>query len=216
MYNTIMQNKAKSTLIVNLFAGPGCGKSTHAGGTFYRMKRSGINCEYIQEYAKDKTWSEDVQTLLCQPYVTGKQFYRTSRLLGKVDVAITDSPVITGILYQGFGCTPSWEKWAIEAFNEFNNLNIFLVRNTDNHPYNTKGRSQTEDEARAKDNEMRAILDKYGIPYEVVEVTSVGEDSWDDAGLDTIFKLIQNRLIKERLKAKEEELKELKEVIGAV
>ena len=56
-----MQNKAKSTLIVNLMGGPGTGKSTHAGGTFYRMKRSGINCEYIQEYAKDKTWSEDVQ-----------------------------------------------------------------------------------------------------------------------------------------------------------
>lgn len=191
--------KDKPTLIVNLFGGPSTGKSTNAAGTFYRMKRSGINCEYIQEYAKDKTWSEDRQTLLCQPYVTGKQFYRTTRLLGKVDVAITDSPIITGLLYQGFGCTPSWEKWAIEAFHEFNNLNIFLVRNPKSHPYNPRGRSQTEDEAKAKDVEMRAILDKYKIPYEVVEVTAIDKDTWSDAGLDAIFKLIQLRMEVESL-----------------
>jgi nicotinamide riboside kinase len=193
------QNKSKSTLIVNLISGPGTGKSTMSGGLFYRMKRTGINCEYIQEYAKDKTWSEDKQTLLCQPYVTGKQFYRTSRLLNKVEVAVTDSPVITGILYQGFGCTPSWEKWAIEAFNEFNNLNIFLVRNTKNHPYNPKGRSQKEEEAIEKDNEARAILDKYNIPYEVVEISDVDTETWKDPGLDEIYKLVINRLILSRL-----------------
>jgi len=172
--------------------------STHASGTFYRLKRSGVNCEYIQEYAKDKTWSEDRQTLLCQPYVTGKQFYRTARLLGKVDVAVTDSPVITGLLYQGFGCTPSWERWAVEAFNEFNNLNIFLVRNTKNHPYNPKGRNQTEEEARQKDDEARAILDREGIPYHVVEVTAVNDFTWDDAGLDKIYELVMSRLKQER------------------
>jgi nicotinamide riboside kinase len=188
-----MEN-TKSTLIINLFGGPGTGKSTNAAGLFYRLKRSGVNCEYIQEYAKDKTWSEDRQTLLCQPYVTGKQFYRTARLLGKVDVAVTDSPIITGILYQGFGCTPSWEKWAIEAFNQFNNLNIFLVRNPLNHPYNPKGRSQTESEAMAKDIEMRNILDSHNIHYHVVEVSSVEKDTWSDTGLDTMFNIVKEKL----------------------
>lgn len=184
----------KKTLIVNLFGGPGTGKSTNAAGLFYRMKRSGINCEYIQEYAKDKTWSEDKQTLMCQPYVTGKQFYRTARLLSKVDVAVTDSPILTGILYQGFGCTPSWEKWAVEAFNEFNNLNIFLVRNSDNHPYNPMGRNQTEEEAKDKDREMREILDKYNIPYLVVEVSYTDLITWHDQTLDALLEVVQNHL----------------------
>ena len=135
------------TLYINFFAGPGAGKSTMAEGLFYRLKRRGINCEYIQEYAKDKTWSEDRQTLLCQPYVTGKQYYRNTRLLNKVDVAVTDSPIITGLLYQGTGCNKNWERWLLDAFNEFDNLNILLVRNTKDHPYNPKGRRQSEDES---------------------------------------------------------------------
>lgn len=198
----MLDSKVKNTLVVNLLGGPGTGKSTHSAGLFYRMKRIGINCEYISEYAKDKTWEEDHEddirqinfTKKCQPYVTAKQWYRVARLLGKVDVAVTDSPIITGILYQGFGCTPSWEKWAIETFNEFNNLNIFLVRNTKNHPYNPKGRSQSEEEAAELDVKTKALLDHYNIPYEVVEVAPVGGETWDDAGLDAIFALVKARL----------------------
>jgi len=193
----------KSTLIINLLGGPGTGKSTHASGLFYRMKRRGINCEYIQEYAKDKTWEEDHEaeerdislTKKCQPYVTGKQFWRQFRMLGKVDVVVTDSPIITGLLYQGFGCTPSWEKWAIEAFNDFNNLNIFLVRDSGSHPYNKMGRSQTEEQAMKIDDAMRLILDRENIPYEVVKVAPISEDSWDDKGLDQIYDLMYSRLL---------------------
>ena len=43
------------------------------------------------------------------------------------------------------------------------------------------------------------------IPYEVVEVTSVGEDSWDDAGLDAIFHLIKVRLSQDKMTEAAEE-----------
>lgn len=183
-----------STLYVNLMSGPGAGKSTTAAGLFYRLKRSGFNCELIQEYAKDKTWSEDKQTLLCQPYVTGKQFYRTTRLLDKVEIAITDSPFILGALYQGMGCTPSWENWLFEAFKEFNNLNILLVRNSDNHPYNPMGRHQTEDLAKEKDHETKDLLDKHKIDYFEVEMTDINLETWSDPGLDAIYGLVRTRI----------------------
>ena len=44
----------KNTLIVNLYAGPGAGKSTGAAYIFLQnSKWHGIDCEYVSEYTKD-------------------------------------------------------------------------------------------------------------------------------------------------------------------
>jgi len=169
--------------------------SSYASGIQYRLKVSGYNSEYIQEYAKDKTWSEDKQTLLCQPYVTGKQFYRTTRIMNKVEVAVTDSPILTGILYQQKK-SKHFESWVVEAFKECNNLNFFLVRNTEHHPYNPAGRSQSLEEAIAKDKEMKDVLDKYDIPYFEVPIQAVDLDTWSDPTLDFIYSKIKETLIK--------------------
>lgn len=40
--------------VINLFAGPGSGKSTTCAGVFNKLKLAGINCEMALEYAKDK------------------------------------------------------------------------------------------------------------------------------------------------------------------
>lgn len=185
----------EQTLIVNLFAGPGTGKSTTAAGIQYRLKVSGYNSEYIQEYAKDKTWSEDKQTLLCQPYVTGKQFYRTTRIMDKVEVAVTDSPILTGILYQQ-NKSEHFEAWVVEAFKKCNNLNFFLVRNVEHHPYNPAGRSQSLEEAIEKDREMKEVLDKHGIPYMEVLIQAVDTGTWQDPTLDLIYSTIVKTLNK--------------------
>ena len=42
----------KSTLLVNLYAGPGAGKSTGAAYIFAKLKMAGVDCEYVSEYAK--------------------------------------------------------------------------------------------------------------------------------------------------------------------
>lgn len=52
-------NKRK-TIAVNLFGGPGSGKSTQALGVTYKLKVNGINCEYASEHAKDLVWREDM------------------------------------------------------------------------------------------------------------------------------------------------------------
>ena len=60
-----MQNKenVKRTLVVNLFAQPGAGKSTGAAYLFYNLKCLGVNCEYVSEFAKDKVWEENKSVL---------------------------------------------------------------------------------------------------------------------------------------------------------
>ena len=49
----------KDTLVVNLFAGPGAGKSTGAAYIFSMLKMAGIDTEYVNEYAKDKVWEDN-------------------------------------------------------------------------------------------------------------------------------------------------------------
>ena len=59
----------KKCIIVNLFSGPGAGKSTTAAGLFYKLKKQGVNCELVTEYAKHVTWRGNFSTLKNQVYV---------------------------------------------------------------------------------------------------------------------------------------------------
>ena len=56
------------TKVINLFGGPGAGKSTTAAGLFYEMKVRDIKCELVTEYAKDMTYEKQREfnkTLYC-------------------------------------------------------------------------------------------------------------------------------------------------------
>jgi nicotinamide riboside kinase len=177
-----------STLYCNLFGGPGTGKSTTAAGLFYKLKTNGHNAELIQEYAKDKVWGEDYKPLTFQPYILGKQLYRQYRLLDKVDVAVTDSPIVLSLLYKGFGCVEGFDELVVKQFHLFNNLNIFLKRNPDDHPYNPKGRSQTEDEAKQIDKDNLKVLKDHDIKFETILVSKDGRH------INKIFELVESRL----------------------
>ena len=161
----IFTNLECPTLVVNLFAGPGAGKSTLRAGIFYRLKLAGINCEEAPEYAKDKTWQEDEVTLGCQFYVTGKQIFRLKRLRGKVRVVITDSPILIGLLYQDADCGPSFPLAVLEQFDCYDNLNYLVQRSPERHQYNPKGRKQSEAQSMEKDDEVAQWLEKLEVQY---------------------------------------------------
>lgn len=163
-----------NTLYVNLYGGPGTGKSTTAALTFGRLKVNGTNAELVQEYAKDRVWQEDWAALRFQPYIQGKQMFRQYRLLGKVEVAVTDSPILLSALYAGFGCVEGWELVLFHQYQLFNNLNVFLVRNSEAHPYNSKGRSQSEEQAIAIDVQTKELLDRFGVAYHEVAIKENG------------------------------------------
>jgi nicotinamide riboside kinase len=152
-------------IIVNLFGGPGSGKSTTAAGLFHKLKLAGYNCELVTEFAKHITWKEDFNTLKNQIYVFAKQHDRMFHLKDKVDVIITDSPIIMGLSYCNWDIvSKSLEQLVVDEFNRDDaiNLNIFVNRVK---PYNPSGRSQSEDEAKLKDKEIKALLDKYNVDY---------------------------------------------------
>ena len=131
--------------VVNLFAQPGAGKSTGAAYIFAKLKMAGINAELITEFAKDKVWEENKEVFKNQAYLFGKQYYRMSRCKDKVDVLVTDSPLLLSILYNDDGTLGEPFNMVItNVFDSFNNLNYWINRVK---PYNPKGRHQSEKEA---------------------------------------------------------------------
>lgn len=170
-----------NTLIVNLYAGPGAGKSTGAAYLFYRMKASGINCEYITEFAKDKTWEHNAMSLNCQFYISGKQAYRIARVNGQVDVIVTDSPILLGALYAK---QPHIINACIgeDAMYE-NQLNVFINRKKE---YNPIGRNQTETEAKLIDVQTKEFLVSHN--KEFMEIDG------NEAGYEKVLIEIQKRI----------------------
>lgn len=153
--------KKKKTLIVNLYAGPGTGKSSTMAGVFSELKWRGVNCEMAPEFAKEKVWEESLKILGNQIYVFGKQLHAIHRLIGKVEVIITDSPLLLSIVY-GKNEGEAFKNLVLDVHHRFNNFNIFLKRKK---KYNPSGRLQTEKEAKDKDKEIVNLLKANNIEH---------------------------------------------------
>jgi hypothetical protein len=141
---------SKKSLVVNFFGGPGTGKSTVMAHCFAELKWKNIDCEMCLEYAKDKIWEGSEHVLDNQFYVSGKQYQRLKRLEGKVDIILTDSPILLGIIY-GQKEPVIFKDLMIEYHNTFNNLNIFLKRSK---PFHQNGRIQNEEESKIIDSDL--------------------------------------------------------------
>ena len=162
----------KKPIVVNLFAGPGAGKSTAAAYIFSQLKMKGVNCELITEFAKDKTWEKNYSALKCQEYVFGKQSYKMDRCRDQVDVIITDSPLPLGVFYnQNPVLGRHYESLVMDVFNTYDNLNFFINRTK---PYNPVGRNQTEEEAKEIDNRIKIFCQEHDISYLVKDGIECG------------------------------------------
>lgn len=162
--------------VINIFGGPGTGKSTTAAYIFHEMKCSGANVELVTEYAKDMVWEGRMNVMTDQLYMAAKQNRKLERLVDQgLEMAITDSPLILGALYQSPGYYSLFEPFLVEVYNSYQNLNIFLERSTE---YNPLGRNQTLEEAIEIDRQNILLLEKHGIGIDVcVDLTYA---NWKD------------------------------------
>jgi len=165
-------NEKSGTLVVNLFSGPGCGKSTMAAGIFYDLKNMYLNCEIVPEFAKDLVWEQRHHTFGNQIYIFAKQYHRIFRLLDQVQVIITDSPILLSPAYDT-ECRQTFETLVVEEHNKMWTYNVFLKRKK---PYNTVGRNNTETEAHEIDRRVLDVLDRNNQVYEVFDSTIEGKN----------------------------------------
>ena len=158
------------TLVVNLLGAAGSGKSTLATELFMLMKRKGYNCEYVDEYAKHIVYEENYKRLGNQLLVLSNQYFSLDVIRDKVNVIITDSPLILSIFYNRENSGKNHLKvpdklikdLVLYCYSTFDNLNYFLVRN---HEYKREGRYQTEAEAKAQEGRILAMVEELGLDY---------------------------------------------------
>lgn len=142
--------------VVNLWAGPGVGKSTTAAGLFNLMKGQRYKVELVTEVAKLFTYERNTMAVTRGTYVLALQAYRLHMLKGQVDWIITDCGLGIELAY-----TPPEEHnilLAVAAHERagFINHDVYLTRSLVT-PYQSYGRSErTLEDAIAADKRVLA------------------------------------------------------------
>lgn len=142
--------------VINLFGGPGAGKSKIRAGLFNLMKEARISCEEVTEYAKGVTWDNNQDKLSDQLYIFAKQNRQLERLRGKVEWVISDSPLLLSMHYRPLEYFPeTFGSLVKEVWSSYENVNFFIDRVGS---YDPVGRNQTEEEAEEIDQQILDLL----------------------------------------------------------
>lgn len=169
----------KKTKVINLYGGPGTGKTTTSMNLCGLLKSNHINAELIKEYVKNFVWEGREILTSDQIYILGKQ-HRSERILyGKADVIVTDSPMWLTVIYERkLTEAPHVNKIVIdklvrESRDIAEHYHVFLKRV---HPYQTEGRYHDEIAAREIDQEIKDFLTEENIPFIEVDADWGAED----------------------------------------
>lgn len=153
---------------INIFGGPGCGKSTAASAVFTNLKCDGYNTELIQEYVK--TWAYEGRDIkpFDQLYLFSKQLRKEAVLLhdNRVQLVVTDSPLMMSVCYSTLvdkSLSTHLQGLANEFEKTYEPLNIVLGR--EGCEYRLDGRYQNYDEAVKMDELIRNYLDRNKVAY---------------------------------------------------
>jgi len=155
---------------INLYAGPGAGKSTTASMLFAKMKILGYSVELVSEYVKGWAIAKRVPVGFDQVYLMGKQLNYEYRFLSHgIQHIVTDSPVLLSACYTRayypdlHNVADNMEGIIAEYERQHPSINIFLDRG--DKVYSTEGRYQTKEQAQQLDNVVRDTLDRLAISY---------------------------------------------------
>lgn len=156
------------TKVINLFGGPGTGKSTLAAALFASMKQEGLNVELVREYVKGWAWLDRKPTAGDQLYLLGKQTQAEYKLYGKVDYIITDSPFLLSPMYEQHYFNRDTTKDAalkFKALAEESGVKYYNFLLSREKEYNPKGRYETEDQAKLVDQMIETNLKTFNLKF---------------------------------------------------
>lgn len=162
--------------LINLFGGPGIGKSSIAAGIFYKLKKKHISCNNPYEFPKTLAWDNNIPAIKDQLYVFANQHRGIAQSYGKVDYIIIDSPILFSKIYHSYYTTgypaefygESFHNMILDLHNKYDNINILLERAEGVH--NEEERFQDYEESIAIDDFCKKILDDNNITYHTVKV----------------------------------------------
>lgn len=162
--------------IINLYGGPGTGKSTTAAALFALFKQRGYNAELVREYIKNWVWEGRKILPGDQVYIAAKQSRQERIHFKDVDIIITDAPVLLSVFYEEKYdaeipvCRQIFRKHQAQIVEAgFEICHVFLNRKK---AYNPKGRFQSEEEAGVFDVEIKQLLLEMSLPFITVDANA--------------------------------------------
>ena len=176
--------------IINIFGGPGIGKSSIAAGITYKLKRNHISCDQPYEFPKLLAWDDNHSAIQDQLYVLANQHRGIVKSYGKVDYIVLDSPILLSLTYRNYykGTEypsslygESFDKMVLDTFNQYDNINIVLDRADGVH--NNIERYQNLEESKELDIVIENSLIENNIPFHKIKV--------NDNTVDNIMKLVK-------------------------
>ncbi len=156
------------TLVVNAFGGAGAGKTTASMHIVSELKKRGYITEYVSEYAKELVWEERYDlldgTLRNQQQLLAEQQRRIDRLIGKVEIVVTDSPLLLNSIYlSDRENKEAYSLFVLRKHLSYNNFNLVVKR--DSKKFEQEGRIHNLAESIQKDNEIESLLKKSKLYY---------------------------------------------------
>lgn len=163
-----IQNNKKLT-VINLLAGPGCGKSVLAARLFAEMSCEDFSVELVHEAAKDFKWEDWDHIFPEQDFISAQQHRMIRRLVRHdIDYAVTDTSLVLACIYAPDWYPRSFKPFILDIYSSYDNINILLERNPE-LPYKQPGRNENKEQAIQKDRELVELLATHHIPHHKVK-----------------------------------------------
>jgi adenylate kinase family enzyme len=153
---------------INFYGAPGSGKSTLAKQICALLNREGHDAELIQEWIKKWAYEGRKPDTWDQNYIFASQMFLETDLLKRVNYTVADgSPQLCSAYARFYNC-PYWEQLeeiARQQEEAFPAINFWVTRD---HPYQNKGRYETEEQS----NEKHVVLRQNLNEYEFIDIKS--------------------------------------------
>jgi len=174
--------------LINLFAGPGAGKSGIAAGLTYELKKRHISCNNPYEFPKTIAWDNNIPAIKDQLYIFANQHRGIAQAYGKVDFIIIDSPILFSTIYHSYYTEgypaefygQPFHDLVVDLHKKYDSLNILLERGETSH--NEEERFQDFKESLEIDKLCKEVLDKHKVDYETLKV--------DDQTVEKVLNMI--------------------------
>ena len=151
------------TKLINLFGGPGVGKSSIAAGLTYELKKKHISCNNPYEFPKTVAWDNNMAAIKDQLYIFANQHRGIAQVYGKVDYITWYTKGYPAERYN-----ESFNKMVIDLHKSYDNINILLERNSKS--FNNEERFQNLDESIELDEHIKNTLLTNTVPFRKMKV----------------------------------------------
>ena len=153
------------------------------------LKTFGIyeNSDYIQNidtvinrledhFEEVRSYTENVvEQLKNQKQIFSEQQHRQDLMIGNVDVAITDAPLLLNTIYTNSDeITLEYSSHIMDEYNKYNNYNIYINRDL-SVKFENEGRIHNLSESIEKDGEIKSMLIKNSVIFDEFDRDNISE-----------------------------------------